>query len=397
MAGGEGVRLRPFTQEQPKPALSFAGGYRIIDFVLSNLYNSMVRSTFVLLQYKPQALIAHLAENWAFANSRPGEFVEPALPTRLGPHGEFKGTADAVRQSLDLLEGCRPDLIAVFAADHVYRMDVRQMVAFHEAAGADVTVAAVPVSIERASGFGVICADAGDRITGFQEKPDSPMPMPGDPRRAYASMGNYLFRPEVLRAALRDVARRDEHDFGRHVLPRLIGNHRVYAYDFPRNAVPGVKAYEEPGYWRDVGTVEAYVAAHWDLLGPQPRFCLDNPAWPIYSGNAPRCVKALTGSGVFESILGPGASFHGASVHRSVLQRGARVEPGATVEHSIIMEGARVLRGVRLQRAIVGSGNVVGPTARIGDKTHANRRQGTVTPAGIVVVPPGTELVAAAP
>jgi glucose-1-phosphate adenylyltransferase len=287
MAGGEGMRLRPFTLEQPKPALHVAGGARIIDFVLSNLYNSMIRQVFVLLQYKPDALLAHLDRQWGFAKERAGEFVEPVLPGRRISTREFKGTAHAVHECLDLLDGFGPEVVAVFAADHVYRMDVRQMAAFHSDRQADATVAAVPVPIEQAHEFGIVRTNATARIVGFHEKPEMPAPMPGDPRRALASMGNYLFRPDVLRTALCDAVRRSEYDFGRHVLPRLIKTHRVYAYDFMRNAVPGIKLYEDRGYWRDVGTVDAYLAARRDLLGPSPLLCLDNPEWPIGSDGTP--------------------------------------------------------------------------------------------------------------
>jgi glucose-1-phosphate adenylyltransferase len=279
MAGGEGRRLRPLTDEIPKPALPFADRCRLIDFVLSNLHNSGIRSTFVLLQYKPRALVEHLASNWAGANLEPGEFIEPVLPAT-----SFKGTADAVRQSLDRIEGLEPDLVAVFAADHVYRMDVRAMAAFHRACDADATVAALPVPIEQACEFGLVRADAHARIRGFVEKPAVPTPAPDDASCAFVSMGNYLFRPGALRAALRAAAQQDEHDFGHHVLPRLVREGRVFAYDFRRNRIPGLSACEEPGYWRDVGTVAAYREAERDVLGPQPRLALDNPAWPI------RCV-----------------------------------------------------------------------------------------------------------
>jgi glucose-1-phosphate adenylyltransferase len=288
MAGGEGTRLRPFTLEQPKPALPFADGWRIIDFVLSNLYNSMIRQVFVLLQYKPDALVEHLDSQWASAPLEDGEFIEPVLPGGRIAGREFKGTAHAVHECLQLLDECGPDMVAVFAADHVYRMDVRQMAAFHTDRRADATVAALPVPIGRAREFGVVCADGDARITGFQEKPVNPAPMTEDPDRAFASMGNYLFDPDVLRSALRAATQRGEHDFGRHVLPHLIGTHRVYAYDFMRNEVPGVEPDEERGYWRDVGTVDAYLAAHRDLVGPAPRFRIDNPAWPIRSGSTGR-------------------------------------------------------------------------------------------------------------
>ncbi|HSN33432.1 MAG TPA: sugar phosphate nucleotidyltransferase [Ideonella sp.] len=281
MAGGEGVRLRPYTAEQPKPALPLAGPYRIIDFVLSNLYNSGVRRVFVLLQYKPEPLLAHLASQWSSADLGPGEFIEPVLPGRAGR--EFSGTADAVRQNLDLLEGCRADIVAVFAADHVYRMDVQQMIACHQGAAADATVAALPVPIEQAREFGVLGTRVDGRILEFREKPARPAPMPGDARFALVSMGNYLFRPEVLREALSGDAR----DFGRDVLPQLIDTHRVVAYDFRRNVVPGVRSDEECGYWRDVGTLDAYAAAHRDVQGARPRLALDNPEWPIRAVRRP--------------------------------------------------------------------------------------------------------------
>lgn len=291
MAGGEGTRLRPLTDEIPKPALPFADRCRLIDFALSNLHNSGVRSTFVLLQYKPRAILEHLAANWPAASLDPGEFVEPVLPAT-----SFQGTADAVRQSLDRLEGHDPDIVAVFAADHVYRMDVRAMAAFHQACDADATIATLPVPIEEASAFGLVCADRDARVRGFEEKPAVPTSAPGDASCVFVSMGIYLFRPAVLRAALCAAARRDEHDFGHHVLPRLVRDGGVFAYDFRRNHIPGLSAGEEPGYWRDVGTLAAYRAAERDVLGRQPRLRLDNPAWPIRCAGAAAAQALPVGS-----------------------------------------------------------------------------------------------------
>lgn len=291
LAGGEGMRLRPFTLEQPKPALPFAGTHRIIDFALSNLYNSGIRSIFVLLQYKPRPLLDYLIKNWGFMNRERSSFMAPIEPA---PHGlpgggHFKGTADAVYRSLPLLDQLRPDVVAVFAADQVFRLDVRQMLAFHQAHAADATVAAVAVPIKQATGFGVIEAEADGRVTGFQEKPENPAPMSGDPTRAYASMGDYLFRSDMLREALHDAASRGEHDFGSHVLPRLIEKRRVYAYDLQRNCVPGLQPFEDPCYWRDVGTIDAYATAQRDVQGSRPRLCLDNPAWKIRPAEGERC------------------------------------------------------------------------------------------------------------
>lgn len=272
LAGGEGVRLRPLTREQAKPAVPFARGYRLIDFVLSNLANSGVGKIYVLAQYKPRPLVDHVAACW-------GPKVEVVLPRAGGPG--YAGTASAVRQNLDLLEREQPDLVAVFAADHVYRMDLRQMAAFHRARAAQATVSAVTVPLESASSFGVIGAQPDGAVREFQEKPREPRPLPGDARRAYASMGNYLFDPGVLAAALEDAARRGGTDFGRDVMPRLPERHAVYAYDLAHNVVPGVRPYEERAYWRDVGTLPALHAARADVEGARPRFDLHNPGWPI--------------------------------------------------------------------------------------------------------------------
>jgi glucose-1-phosphate adenylyltransferase len=277
LAGGEGTRLRPLTAEHAKPALPFANGCRIVDFVLSNFTNSGISSIYVLAQYKPQSLIRHIQTTWS---SHDGDWAVNVVLPGLGAE-PFLGTADAVFRNLDLIERHRPDLVAVFAADHVYRMDVRQMIEFHLSHDADVSVAAVPVPIEKASSFGIIVSDHGNRILDFQEKPGRPASLPEDPNRAYASMGNYLFSTRFLVDALCRANRRGEMDFGRHVLPDASRSHRAFAYDFTGNRVPGVRSHEEPAYWRDVGTLEAYTEARRDTLGPQPRFRLENSLWPI--------------------------------------------------------------------------------------------------------------------
>ena len=286
LAGGKGERLRPLTNEHAKPALPFAGGHRIVDFVLSNLFNSQISRIYVLAQYKPYSLIQHLDMRWGLTAFDGERSLEVLLPRRSRDTGGFRGTADAVYQNLDLIDRHKPDLVAVFAADHVYRMDIRQMVDFHELRDADVTVAAVPVPVERASSFGIIGADLQGRVQDFQEKPLRPRPMPLRHGYAYASMGNYLFRPEVLIEGLCQANAAGEHDFGRHLLPRFAQSHRTYAYDFATNRVPGVAPDEELAYWRDVGTVEAYRAAQSDAVGPKPRFQLWNPEWPIWGQSA---------------------------------------------------------------------------------------------------------------
>lgn len=283
LAGGNGTRLYPLTAEDAKPALPFAAGYRIIDFVLSNLVNSGICSIYVLAQYKPRSLIEHIRTAWE-PWQEGKRFIKVVLPETNGEAGSFKGTSDAVYQNLPLIERHRPDLVAVFAADHLYRMDVRQMVSFHRHNDAEVSVAAVPVPIKDAPQFGIIVTARDGRIEEFHEKPERPAPIPGDPSRAYASMGNYVFNPPMLVALLEEASRRGHTDFGRHILPRLAGSGGAWAYDFAGNQVPGIQPYEERGYWRDVGTLEAYLAAQRDVLDPLPRFRLQNPQWPMWGG-----------------------------------------------------------------------------------------------------------------
>lgn len=282
LAGGEGTRLYPLTAEHAKPAVPFASGYRLVDFVLSNLVNSRISTIYVLAQYKPDSLIKHVSTAWSpwFAD---GEgTIKVLLPRSNTLSGQFKGTADAVYQYLEVLQAHSPDLVAVFAADHVYRMDVRQMVAFHRESRADVTVSAVSVPIKQASSFGILATGPDGRVKEFHEKPKHGAPtLPSDPTRCYASMGNYLFDPEVLEQALLEARRAGDTDFGRDVLPKLSRTHRVYAYDFAENQVPGVQETEEPAYWRDVGTLAALAAAQQDAMTNPPRFNLWNRRWPI--------------------------------------------------------------------------------------------------------------------
>ena len=293
LAGGEGSRLYPLTAEHAKPALPFANGYRIVDFVLSNLVNSGISTIYVLAQYKPESLVRHIEAAWApwFQN---GEGMIKTLLPRSN-RVPFRGTADAVHQSLEVLQAHSPELVAVFAADHVYRMDVRQMVAFHRAKKADATVAAVAVPVEHASSFGIVSTHADGRVREFREKPQRPPTLPHDPKRAYASMGNYLFQPDALEAALREARERGETDFGRDVLPRLCSGARVFAYDFSDNQVPGVQEFEERSYWRDVGTLAALAAAQQDAMGHRPRFNLWNRRWPIRGAHDAALLATIRG------------------------------------------------------------------------------------------------------
>lgn len=281
LAGGEGTRLYPLTAEHAKPALPFANGYRIVDFVLSNLVNSKISTIYVLAQYKPESLMRHISVAWAPWLAGAEGMIKVLLPRSNTFGGQFKGTADAVYQYLDLLQAHSPDIVAVFAADHVYRMDVRQMMQFHRERAAEVTVSAVAVPLEKASSFGIVSAASDGRVRELREKPRHATPIPHNPACAYASMGNYLFDPRVLDQALHEARSRGETDFGRDVLPRLCRSARVFAYDFAENQVPGVQEFEERAYWRDVGTLTALAAAQQDAMGHRPRFSLWNRRWPI--------------------------------------------------------------------------------------------------------------------
>src|SRR5690348_2178876 len=270
MAGGKGERLMPLTEHRSKPAVPFAAKYRIVDFVLSNFLNSNIRSLYVLVQYRSQSLIEHLRRAWR-VGERPDEFVSVVPPQMRTRSGWYEGTADAVYQNMNLLRDFKPDLVAVFGADHIYRMDINQMVQFHLEHHADITVAARPVPVQAAQGFGIIEVSetqGAPRIVGFQEKPKQPKPMPGDPGQAFSSMGNYLFNASLLQDILEhDAKTPGSHDFGRDILPRAIGTHRTLAYNFCHNRIPGLNPYEESSYWRDVGTLEAYWQANMDILG----------------------------------------------------------------------------------------------------------------------------------
>ena len=390
MAGGKGERLHPLTRERSKPAVPFGGRYRIIDFVLSNFVNSEMLSLYVLVQYKSQSLIEHLRLSWRTTGIVPDYFVTVVPPQmRFGP-AWYRGTADAVLQNLNLLDDFNPDVIAVFGADHIYRMDVAQMLAFHRDAGADVTVAARHVPIAEATSFGVLAVDRASRVVEFDEKPPEPKSMPDDPAHALVSMGNYLFsRRALVDALLADARRSTDHDFGRSIIPELVPGGRVFAYDFTANEIPGIKPYEEIGYWRDVGSIASYWDAHMDLLGESPRFDLDNRYWPIRTGVHPGPAARFIGSDVDNTQVAEGSLVKRATLRNSILGRSVWVNEGAVIEDSIIMDHTTVGKGARLRRAIVDRYNIIAADTEIGFDRDADRRRYHVDGSGIVVVPRG--------
>lgn len=389
MAGGEGSRLFPLTEHRCKPSVPFNGKHRVVDFVLSNLVNSEIYGVYLLVQYKSQALIEHVRQSWTMARFIPDHFVTVVPPQmRIGPEW-FRGTADSVYQNLHLIKTHRPDFVAVFGADHVYRMDVRQMLEAHIAAEADVSVATLPVPLAQCRGFGIVETDDALWVRRFREKPQRAEPMPGRPGHALASMGNYLFSADVLVDELERAHASGERDFGADILPRLAGTHRVLAYDFTTNRVPGLAPFEDAHYWRDVGTIEAYFDAHFDTLGAQPRLRMTNPQWPVYASQDTSESAQIEGGHIVRSVVGSGCVVDGARLDHAMLRREVHVGPDAQLDHCIVMERTVVGAGCRITRAIIDQDNDIPPGEVIGGDPARDRRRFHVSETGIVVVPRG--------
>lgn len=397
LAGGRGERLFPLTQHRAKPAVPFGGRYRLIDIVLSNFVNSGILSIYVLTQFKAQSLLEHLDRGWRTTDFLGEHFVIPVpAQMRLGDDW-YQGTADSVYQNLYLLERHNPRLVAVFGADHIYRMNVRQMIDEHQKKSAEVTVAAIPVNIEQAHQFGVVEVDEDWRISGFSEKPREPKPIPGEPDTALVSMGNYLFNNDLLIEALRAdaVDPASHHDFGGDLLPRLIKHHRVYAYDFRKNRIPVPSKGEEASYWRDLGTLDAYYDANMDLCSIDPSFNLYNRSWPLRTvGFADPPAKFVfdwadrQGMAV-NSVVAEGTIISGSCVRNCVVGRNVRIHSYSHIEDSVIMDWVEIGRGCRIRRAIIDKANVIPSGTQIGYDLDKDRERWTVSPRGIVVMPRG--------
>jgi glucose-1-phosphate adenylyltransferase len=394
MAGGQGTRLHPLTRDRAKPAVPFGGKYRIVDFVLSNLVNSQIYSIYLLVQWRSQSLIEHLKDGWQFGRILHDHFIVPVpAQMRLG-ESWYQGTADAIFQNLNLIDDFKPDLVAVFGADHIYRMDIQQMIAFHVDRKASVTVATLPVPLEESDQFGVLDVDSGLRVFSFDEKPKNAHAMPGAPGKCLASMGNYLFDPQVLRAALIEDSqdRNSGHDFGHNLIPGLIDRVPVYAYNFMTNRIRG-DSEENLAYWRDVGTIDAYYEANMDLRDAKPHLNLYNPFWPLRTAyyNQPPAKfvfneESRRGSSV-HSVISEGCIISGGAVRNSVLGRSVFVHSYSEIDDSVVMDYCNIGRHARIRRAIIDKNVHIPEGEVIGYDLEQDRKRFTVTVSGIVVIP----------
>jgi glucose-1-phosphate adenylyltransferase len=389
LAGGVGERLSPLTKERAKPAVYFGGPYRIIDFTLSNCINSGLRRIFIATQYKSLSLNRHIRMGWNIVSEELGEFIEILAPQkRVGEHW-YLGTADAVFQNLYSIVREDAKHVIVLSGDHVYKMDYSKMLRFHIEKNADVTLASLEVPVDEASRFGIVSIDHDDRVTDFQEKPKSPVPMPGSPDVALASMGIYIFKADVLTRALEEDAEKpdSQHDFGKNIIPSLIHSAPVFSYRFYDENKKASK------YWRDIGTLDAYFEASMDLCQVNPEFNLYDPEWPLrtYQPQAPpakfvfaeegsRCGQAL------DSVISNGCIVSGSRVVGSILCPNVRVHSFSHIERAILMPGVRVGRHARLRRVIVDRDVVIPRGALIGYDAEEDRRRHAVTDGGVVIV-----------
>jgi len=399
LAGGEGKRLHPLTSVRTKPAVPFGGNYRIIDFALSNFINSGFLKIFVLTQFKSHSLMQHLREGWRLSGLR-GHFIDP-IPAqmRMGKRW-YEGTADAIYQNMNLIKDTDPEHVCIFGGDHIYRMDISQMLRFHKKREADLTVAAIPVPVSEARHFGIIEVDENWCMTGFVEKPQSsPKTMPGQPDMVLASMGNYIFN----RLPLEDMLQQDSqdgqsvHDFGRDMIPKMYSGGKVYVYDFSQNHIPGAQP-KEAGYWRDVGTIRSYWEANMDLVGIEPQFNLYNQQWPVLTYNPPfppakfvHFSDLRTGHAI-NSMISPGSIISGAMVEKSVMGYNTHIHSFSHVNESVVMNNVVIGRGCKLHRVIIDKHVVIQPGTVIGHDPEEDANRFETTEDGIVVIPKGAEI-----
>ena len=386
LAGGRGERLDPLTRDRAKPAVPFGGIYRIIDFTLSNCVNSGMRRIYVLTQYKSFSLQKHLLSGWDIVSNQLGEFID-VIPAqqRIGSDW-YKGTADAIYQNNYAIKDCNADLILILAGDHIYKMDYRHMVNFHQEKGADMTLACIPMPKQTARDFGVIETDKDNHVRGFQEKPEHPKTIPGRPKEIYASMGIYLFSRDALDSELlKDAKNKDsQHDFGKNIVPQMLADKRkVYVYNF-------VDEKNRPCYWRDIGTRDAYYQANMDLLRARPPFNLYDRSWPVrtFHEQYPPIMSMDTRSHqsrIVNSMISGGCMIQGATIENSVLSPNVKIEPGAHVKNSVIMESVTVGRNAIVQNAIIDKEVYIPSKMKVGGNRKQDEKNFILTTSGIVI------------
>ena len=399
LAGGVGSRLHPLTAERAKPAVPFGGRYRIVDFTLSNCLHSGLRRILVLTQYKSHSLQKHLRDGWSIYNAELGEYITPVPPQMRTGESWYSGTADAIYQNLYLLERSGAEYALILAGDHIYRMDYAAMLQHHRDSGAELTVACLRVGLEQSRSFGVMTVDEEDRIISFHEKPEHPPGIPGDPEHVLASIGVYVFSTTRLVELLHEDHGGDStHDFGRDILPSIVGAHRAIAYRFGGSS----GRVTADRYWRDVGTIDAYYDANMDLLKPLPPMDLYQGDWPIrtYEGQHPPARSVPGGSGreaeIVNCMLASGTLIVGGTLRHTILFPNVRVEEGAVVENSLLFQGVTVGEGAQLQRCIVEKHVTIPAGERIGVDRARDKERFTVSDSGIVVIPKGYRFAAGA-
>jgi len=397
LAGGRGERLYPLTQDRAKPAVPFGGIYRIIDFTLSNCLNSGIRRLNLLTQYKSLSLNRHIMEGWNVFNPELDEYINLIPAQQRVSEDWYLGTADAIYQNIYVLQLDRPDLVLILSGDHIYKMNYMEMVAYHQEHRADLTVAVIEMNKNLSRELGVLQVDENFRIIGFEEKPEIPKTIPGNPDFILANMGVYIFNTEtIVRRVIEDAKdRNSQHDFGRNVIPAMISQDRLYAYSFRDENKKVAK------YWRDIGTIDAYYEASMDLVAIDPLFNLYDRDWPIRTYQPPvppaKTVFFEEHEGgrigvAYNSILSSGCIISGGMAFRSILSPNVRIHSYAEVRDSILMEGVDVGRKARLNRVIVDKRVRIPEGYQIGYNLKEDAKKFTVTPSGIVVISKGTIL-----
>jgi len=386
LAGGYGSRLFPLTQIRSKPSVPFGAQYRIVDFSLSNCINSNFRKVYVLTQYKSQSLTEHIMDGWSFLSSELGEFISIVPPQLRASDKWYQGTADAIYQNINLLDVRKPDYVLIVSADHLYRMDYREMLEAHINNNADITIAALEVPKEEAKGFGVMGADEANRIIEFQEKPDNPNTIPGRPDTSYASMGIYIFSTNSLVKYLsKDAKTNSSHDFGKNIIPAMLENkERLFAYSFTNDSVGD-------SYWKDVGTLDSYFNSSMDII--KGNFKLNKPEWPIYTYSKRGVPSIINCKNISKTVVSHSCNIEAKELNKVLISSGVKMEEGVIIDNSIILEDVKIEKDVRIKNAIIDKNVIIKAGIQIGYNEAEDKKRFLVTENGLVVVPKNMDVI----